>query len=47
MLPLEKDSNPYQHAKLDYHATVRELPSHELCWLLGSSVLEIGVFSRI
>jgi DNA repair protein RadC len=29
MLPLEKDSNPYQHAKLDYHATVRELPSHE------------------
>ncbi len=26
---LEKDSHTYGHAKLDYHATVREMPSHE------------------
>jgi DNA repair protein RadC len=29
MLSLEKDTGSYRHAKLDYHATVRELPSHE------------------
>ncbi len=29
MLPLETDSGSFRHAKLDYHATVRELPSNE------------------
>ena len=29
MLPLETSSDSYRHAKLDYHATVRELPSNE------------------
>src|SRR5258708_12440177 len=29
MLSRETDSNSYTHTRLDYHATVRELPSHE------------------
>jgi DNA repair protein RadC len=29
MLPIEKGSDSYKHTKLDYHATVRELPSNE------------------
>ena len=29
MLSREPDADPYKHARLDYHATVRELPSHE------------------
>src|SRR5215469_2055211 len=29
MLSRETDANPYKHTRLDYHATVRELPSHE------------------
>ena len=29
MVPLETDSGSYEHARLDYHATVRELPSDE------------------
>jgi DNA repair protein RadC len=29
MLPLEKDPRPYGHDRLEYHATVRELPSSE------------------
>jgi DNA repair protein RadC len=29
MLSRETDANAYAHPKLDYHATVRELPSHE------------------
>src|SRR6266700_2887195 len=29
MLPLETNADTYKHTKLDYHATVREMPSHE------------------
>ena len=29
MLPLETDHDPYERTRLDYHATVRELPSNE------------------
>jgi DNA repair protein RadC len=29
MLSREPDADPYKHARLDYHATVRELPSDE------------------
>src|SRR2546421_5726591 len=29
MLSRESDADCYTHARLDYHATVRELPSHE------------------
>jgi DNA repair protein RadC len=29
MLPLESNADTYNHTKLDYHATVREMPSHE------------------
>ena len=29
MLSRETESNSYTHTRLDYHATVRELPSHE------------------
>jgi DNA repair protein RadC len=29
MLSRETDAGPYTHTRLDYHATVRELPSHE------------------
>jgi DNA repair protein RadC len=29
MLPLEKDLGPYGHDRLEYHTTVRELPSSE------------------
>jgi DNA repair protein RadC len=29
VLPRETDGDPYKHTRLDYHATVRELPSHE------------------
>lgn len=29
MLSRDSDANPYSHARLDYHATVREMPSHE------------------
>jgi DNA repair protein RadC len=29
MLSRETDAGPYKHTRLDYHATVRELPSHE------------------
>src|SRR5260370_3330116 len=29
MLPRESDADSYKHTGLDYHATVRELPSHE------------------
>jgi DNA repair protein RadC len=29
MLSRESDADSYQHTRLDYHATVRELPSHE------------------
>jgi len=29
VLPRETDGDPYQRTRLDYHATVRELPSHE------------------
>jgi DNA repair protein RadC len=29
MLSREPDTDPYKHARLDYHATVRELPSDE------------------
>jgi DNA repair protein RadC len=29
MLQLETDSDSYEHTRLDYHATVRELPSNE------------------
>src|SRR5258708_2487176 len=29
MLPRESDADSYTHTRLDYHATVRELPSHE------------------
>jgi DNA repair protein RadC len=29
MLPHESDTDFYKHTRLDYHATVRELPSHE------------------
>ena len=29
MLSRDSDGNPYSHARLDYHATVREMPSHE------------------
>jgi DNA repair protein RadC len=29
MLPRETDADSYKHTRLDYHATVRELPSHE------------------
>ena len=29
MLPPESDADCYSHARLDYHATVRELPSNE------------------
>src|SRR5437868_6334648 len=29
MFPLETNADTYKHTKLDYHATVREMPSHE------------------
>ena len=29
MLPLEENADTYKRGKLDYHATVREMPSHE------------------
>src|SRR5260370_2566543 len=29
MLSRETDADSYKHTRLDYHATVRELPSHE------------------
>src|SRR6202521_4236444 len=29
MLPVEETPGPYRHDRLDYHATVRELPSNE------------------
>src|SRR2546430_12997310 len=29
MLSRETDADSYKHTKLDYHATVREMPSHE------------------
>src|SRR5437764_159398 len=29
MLPLETGHDPYERTRLDYHATVRELPSNE------------------
>jgi DNA repair protein RadC len=29
MVPRETDSDPYTHARLDYHTTVRELPTNE------------------
>ena len=29
MLPLEETPVTYRHERLEYHATVREMPSHE------------------